>query len=148
MKNTYKKGFTLIELLVVIAIIGILASVVMVSLTSSREKASVAATKKVLSSFQKGIPTCCYNTSTSNLNNSGLLNNVNISAGICNPNIANLNFPTANHLKVTTANYNVVNTCSSATPQYNLILTGHSRAKCNTNAWTITPYKITPPADC
>ena len=37
------KGFTLIELLVVIAIIGILASVVLVSLNSSREKAKRAA---------------------------------------------------------------------------------------------------------
>lgn len=34
-----KKGFTLIELLVVIAIIGILSSIVMVSLSSSRAKA-------------------------------------------------------------------------------------------------------------
>jgi prepilin-type N-terminal cleavage/methylation domain-containing protein len=34
-----KKGFTLIELLVVIAIIGILASIVMVALSSSRVKA-------------------------------------------------------------------------------------------------------------
>ena len=41
-KNKTQRGFTLIELLMVIAIIGILATIILISLNSSREKASVA----------------------------------------------------------------------------------------------------------
>ncbi len=52
------RGFTLIELLVVIAIIGILASVVLASLSSSRAKARIAAAQGTMRSVQTGASIC------------------------------------------------------------------------------------------
>lgn len=61
-----KQAFTLIELLIIVAIIGVLASVIIISLNVARNRAKDNSFKTVVRSVQTGLVSCCITGATLN----------------------------------------------------------------------------------
>ncbi len=85
-RNKKNRGFTLIELLIVITIIGILASVVLVSLNSATKKAKIVSIKSSLNSIVV-IAQMCHN-------GNGVIQGGYSGNNICNKlSITNMKYP-------------------------------------------------------
>ncbi len=120
---TGRQGFTLIELLIVIAIIGILASVILVSLNSARNKSNGAALKNTLSSLKAAVALCC-STGTNPL--------LSAAGGPLCANSPNTLLPDKIILKTTAIGYwlDGAEGCSSSKPAIWILVTGAKNTAC------------------
>jgi len=132
-----KKGFTLIELLIVIAIIALLATVILVTMSSSRNKSVASDTKQSLDSLKSAIAICCASSTLQ----AATVAQADAGRDICTGAIGSL-YPSSTALKLTTTgsvSYAVTTDCNGTNPMITATISNHPSSLCNGN-WILSAY--------